>query len=475
MAVTPPAANAPYSVWREYVKQTTGKTGSQLTQAVRDVKPKPAPPPAAPAPAPAPAPIRKPDRAPISVKEPVREPGRGVPPTDQIVTTMPVLDQIREKLPSSNAPTKDPSAELPTKSPSTSTPTDAILKTRQAWQNFSEGWPNLPPEDKDWIRRYWPKAGTGSAAREDFRRNLTELQQQGLGFAVKDSKLEPNERTRIRNRFPLASPGGGGGDGGTGGGDTTDGGTDAGTSQEILQALTRIEKRVTDIESDIKDIKNKQKSLSNEIEDIGNILDDVSTGGGGGGGTQEGAEDAANDNPTTVGGGTTIYIPGPDEKADTSIPDESQRIFMPGIDRRITREVERITLSLVESAQDFIEGGIDYGSIDYVPQKEVFSEDDLVFFDPSANNVADFNENSLSYQLMNSIYESILELLTTGDITSSSFNYEDFLNLFELKYRSDGTPSLALKVELTGFANNSIRAIIVSSDENDVVVEEGEI
>lgn len=427
MAVTMPSADAPYSAWREYVKQTTGKTGSQLTAAVRAVKPKPSTTPA-PSPAPTPAPTTKPLPAPSSPAEP----------------------------------------------PSTPTPTDSILQTRQAWQNFSEGWGNLSPEDKAWIRKYWPKAGSGSVAREDFRRNLTSSQQRGLGFAVKDGRLSGNERSRIKSRFPLASPGTGGGS--SGGGESGEGGgSDAGASREILQALSKIEKRIGDIESSIKKIEDKQKSLTNEIEDIGNILDDVSTGGGAGGGAQEGADDAANDNPTTVGGGTTIYIPGPGENADTSIPDESQRIFMPGIDRRINREIERITLSLVESAQDFIEGGIDYGSIDYVPQKEIFSEDDLVFFDPSANNVADFNENSLSYQLMNSIYESILELLTTGDITSSSFNYEDFLNLFELKYRSDGTPSLALKVELTGFANNSIRAIIVSSDENDVVVEEGEI
>ena len=240
------------------------------------------------------------------------------------------------------------------------------------------------------------------------------------------------------------------------------------------------------------------------------------TEGGGGGGT------VTDETGSSVGEETSEEVVTEDKKAkkikfpeggetNRFIPDDSERIFMPNLESKITKQVERLTLNLIDFTREFIEAGQDYKSIDYVPLQEVFDENDVLYFvgkDPNSPMAFQEEDRSVSTEIINEIVEALKLALAIGDESNPAykprpgpeyvwyadkwfffggntdalpyeidwewnpeikmwvdpnnpppglapgeeppvkFNYAEFLDFFSLSYEEGGTPVYTFNVEL---------------------------
>ena len=162
--------------------------------------------------------------------------------------------------------------------------------------------------------------------------------------------------------------------------------------------------------------------------------DDDSDGGGGDEGGGAGGSPDQQRQPR-VEQGTTEKIENENKKfnkikfpsggeTNKFIPSDSERIFMPNIESKITKKIERITLDLVDFTREFIEAGQDYRSIDYIPLQEVFDENDVLYFvgqDPSSPMATQEDSRSFVTELINDLVQSIRILLSQGDESNPAY------------------------------------------------------
>ena len=231
------------------------------------------------------------------------------------------------------------------------------------------------------------------------------------------------------------------------------------------------------LQKDIEDLKKSNRDLDKKLEDLSEI-----------GGSGEGVDDeqevvdddaasVASDTPITRSSAkSTIKIPKVEERANIPYPSDAERISMPNIDVRVKREVDKITMSLIKSAREFLEAGIDYDGINQVPSRPVLSDDDLLFYEPLEENQSEPNEQSLVSEVMGQISESLDALLQAGNPTNKEYyNYVEFLNLFDLRYNANGDPVFDLNVAIEDGIIEGLKAYRVKTDDvgNDIPAGEG--
>lgn len=250
---------------------------------------------------------------------------------------------------------------------------------------------------------------------------------------------------------------GGKGDGGKGNGkdDGKKDGISAKDLQQILNAIKELKKDISGLQTDIKEIKQD--------------LADIDSGGGGGGNTKQDRQpspaDEGSDLPPTTRSSNRndnkVEIPKPSTTTKVNVPEDSGRIDMPDINKNIQKEIVKITKELVNIAKDFIESGVDYSSIDYLPESEIITEDgdSLSIFDEYN---APPTESTLADERMDDITKLIQDLLNTGVQGTTQYNYSKFLDLFELKYNASGTAFFKLSIELSGAIIEDLGVIIVN-------------
>lgn len=262
--------------------------------------------------------------------------------------------------------------------------------------------------------------------------------------------------------------GGGSGGGGNGGGGNNGGGD----TKALIKIIEQLQKDIADLKKS-NDILNKKLENLSEVGSGGEVAEGVSD-------EQEAVDDdaasVASDTPVTRSSAkSTINIPKPSERANIPYPSDAERVYMPNIDVRVKKEVDRITMSLIKSAREFLEAGIDYEGINQVPSKPELSDDGLLFYDPIEENQSEPSEQSLAAEVMGIVSNSLAELLSTGDPTNKEkYNYIEFLNLFDLRYNANGDPVFDLNVAIEDGIIEGLKAYRVKTDEigNDVRVGE---
>ena len=184
------------------------------------------------------------------------------------------------------------------------------------------------------------------------------------------------------------------------------------------------------------------------------------------GGAEEDEPADGETSPIVKGGNRKINIPKAENRANYSINEKSkERITMPNLDKKIVREINRLTKQLINSTKEFIEGGINYDGIDFVPDNEILTEDGQEFFE-----IVDFNSpgevsSGMAEERLAEIIKAIQNVLDEGKRDSRLYNYAEYLNLFELRYNNNGTPHYRFSLEITG---ETLEDVIVT------VLEEGD-
>ena len=124
---------------------------------------------------------------------------------------------------------------------------------------------------------------------------------------------------------------------------------------------------------------------------------------------------------------------------------------MPNIDKKILKEVQRITKQLITSTKEFIEGGINYDGIDFIPDDEIYTEDGQSIFNFTDYNAPGTVNSGMADERMNDIEKAIRDLLNQGDKNiPKSYNYAEYIDLFELRYNNNGIPYYRFSLELQG-------------------------
>jgi len=176
-------------------------------------------------------------------------------------------------------------------------------------------------------------------------------------------------------------------------------------------------------------------------------------------------------NPTVKGGNKKIPIPKSGfNKANYSIPKNSdERILMPNIDKKIQREIIRLTKRLISSTKEFIEGGINYDGIDFIPDNDILTEDGEEFFEIDDFNSPGTVNSGLANERLNEILEAIQAVLDKGDRTKQNrYNYADYLDLFELRYNNNGDAFYRFSIELVGEDLDYITVTVVEQGQTGV-------
>ena len=177
--------------------------------------------------------------------------------------------------------------------------------------------------------------------------------------------------------------------------------------------------------------------------------------------------DPGSGEPTVKGGGKKINIPKPENRANTEFPGNAQRVSMPNLDRRIKKEIERVTLRLIKTTKEFIEGGTDFSGIDYIAENEIIGADGKPYYPLPDFNSPGGSDTDLAEVRANEIKELIHQLLNKGKKKAGSeYNYLEYLDLFELRYNGVGDPTFRFSIELTGSLVEDLTVLLVEEDFN---------
>jgi hypothetical protein len=279
------------------------------------------------------------------------------------------------------------------------------------WKIYDKGWESLSDEDKKVIKKVFPTPQNKQAF---F--NLNAQKQKSLAVAVADGKITDAEEKSLYKIFGYKPP------------DDDD-----------------------------------------DDDDDDDTTDDDQTGDDGddgGDGDDEG--DGDDDVPTERGGkDNVIKVPKPDSRANYTVPlDSTEAIDMPDLNKEIKEEIDKLTSELVNITKEFIEGGINFQSIDFFPKNEIFDDEGNSYYELPDYNSIPGDDAGLSSKRMDDIKELIWALLSKGDQQSENYNYNEFLNLFTLKYDGDGKPYFRFSIELTGAIIDDLTVTLVD-DEND--------
>ena len=137
---------------------------------------------------------------------------------------------------------------------------------------------------------------------------------------------------------------------------------------------------------------------------------------------------------------------------------------MPNINEQITKEIEKLTSELISIGKEFLESGITFESIDYFPESEVFNEEGVSYYDLPDYNSPLESDAGLATRRMDEITTLIQELLSRGEKGNENYNYAQFVDMFTLKYDSDGKPYFKFSIELTGAIIEDLTVTLVDDE-----------
>jgi hypothetical protein len=141
---------------------------------------------------------------------------------------------------------------------------------------------------------------------------------------------------------------------------------------------------------------------------------------------------------------------------------------MPNIDKQIIKEVQRLTKQLISSTKEFIEGGINYDGIDFIPDNEIYTESGQSFFNYTDYNAPGTINSGMADERMSQISVLIRDLIDKGDRSNPvKYNYSDYLDLFELRYNDNGSPYYRFSLELNGEFIEDVTVILVKDGDDE--------
>jgi hypothetical protein len=315
-------------------------------------------------------------------------------------------------------------------------------KPKTKWETFKDGYEKLSnKQDRDVIRDIFN--GPPDDSKLAFFQTLSDKRKDALINAVKDGKINDAEKKNLKQLFKeVKGPKPGGGDNKPPPADPPDPPTPVDSDNDGIP------------DTDDPDDDNDGIPDEDDPDDDGDGVDDTDEPTHGG------------PNPTVKGGNKKINVPqSAFNKADYSIPKNSDEpIYMPNLNKKITKEIQRITKQLINSTKEFIEGGINYDGIDSIPDDEILTEDGQSFFEIIDYNSSGTVNSGMADERMSEISKAIQDILHTGNRNyPSKYNYSEFIDLFELRYNNSGDAYYTLNVELVGENTDDFKISIVEN------------
>lgn len=166
-----------------------------------------------------------------------------------------------------------------------------------------------------------------------------------------------------------------------------------------------------------------------------------------------------------------IPIPPPNKRANYTIPEKSDdRIQMPNLNKKITEEINRVTLRLIKTTKEFIESGQTFSGIDYIAENEILDENGNPYYVlPDFNSPGSLSAGSSAR--IKDIKDTIDRILDQRkkylDVKkkelNSGYNYARYLRLFDLRYNGVGDPSFRFTLDLSGITQD-LTILLVEED-----------
>ena len=141
------------------------------------------------------------------------------------------------------------------------------------------------------------------------------------------------------------------------------------------------------------------------------------------------------------GGGNDRDPNVPEQPATASVAPGSEdikRLSMPGLDEAISKEIERLTLELINDTKEVLNTGINYKSIDFLPSKEVY-----------ASRPKPVSTIKYEFTKMVTKFENTITNLKNND-------YVNYLNLFSVVYNDSGAAELTFNMEIPEYYSSEI-------------------
>jgi hypothetical protein len=159
------------------------------------------------------------------------------------------------------------------------------------------------------------------------------------------------------------------------------------------------------------------------------------------------------------GGGGGGNAPSKENNAGATVPAFSEKIDI-RISDEILEEVNRLTLDIIQDSADLIPFDLSFNSIDFIPEREVFSADEetrygIYFEDTETDQFIDVR-NSESEDLSLGIIRTKITDLNRARRNGT----RRYFDAFTVKYDSNGTPEISLKID-TGAEGIAIAALDV--------------
>jgi hypothetical protein len=165
------------------------------------------------------------------------------------------------------------------------------------------------------------------------------------------------------------------------------------------------------------------------------------------------------------GGGGGSTAPSKADSAGATVPANSEKIDI-RISDEILEEVNRLTLDIMQDSADLIPFNLSFNSIDFIPEREVFSADNetrygIYFEDTETDQFVDVR-NTESEDISLGIIRTKITDLDIARLNGT----RRYFDAFTVKYDSNGTPEISLKIDTGVTGIDGLDVIILQIKDN---------
>jgi len=163
------------------------------------------------------------------------------------------------------------------------------------------------------------------------------------------------------------------------------------------------------------------------------------------------------------GGGSTA--PSKSNNTGATVPENSEKIDI-RISDTVTEELNRLTLEIINDSKDLIPFNLSFESIDFIPEREVFSADNetkygIYFEDTETDQFIDVRNTQSEDNSLAIIRKKITDLNKARRNGTKTY-----FDAFSVKYDSNGTPEISLKIDIGNSGIDGLDVIILEIKDN---------
>ena len=165
------------------------------------------------------------------------------------------------------------------------------------------------------------------------------------------------------------------------------------------------------------------------------------------------------------GGSGGSNSPSKANNTGATVPENSEKIDI-RVSDTVTEELNRLNLEIINDSKDLIPFNLSFESIDFIPEREVFSADNetkygIYFEDTETDQFIDVRNTQSEDNSLAIIRKKIT------DLNKARRNgTKRYFDAFSVKYDSNGTPEISLKIDIGNSGIDGLDVIILEIKDN---------